>query len=160
MFRAIVPKGKIVDDGALQAAILAAINDTTKTMVYDFDATVRTWENKPDFYQVDAEVTGGMAQGAAGTDDDIYGYVARGTKPHGEDANSASIMVFASGYTAKTTPGTLGSKAGGVSDEKVYATHVNHPGIQARGFEDAIAKKRQRTLQNNVTAAILKVTGG
>ena len=161
MLTAIVPKGKIVDDVALRREILRAIDSTTNDMLADFRATTRAWDKKPDFYQVEATVDGGVGQGAAGTDDVVYGYVARGTAPHGEDAVTGNVMVFAEGYTAKTSPGVIGAHAGGVSEGgDVFAKHVNHPGIQARGFEDAIAKKRQRTLQNNVTAAILRVTGG
>ena len=156
MFRAIVPKSPIIDQTRLARAVLDAIDDTTEVMLNDFEKTTKTWEHDVDFYQVRASQQGDMGQGAAGTDDTIYGYVTRGTKPHGEDAVNANMMFFATDSVPKTTKGTIGSKGNSNNSDFVFTKHVDHPGIEARGFEDTISTRRQRNLQTNVQAAIAR----
>lgn len=160
MFMPILPGGDVANIEAYTQAILAGIDQTTTAVLGDFRATTRSWEHQPEFRQVPASGSGGEAMGAAGTDDTIYGYVARGTRAHGIDPSSASVLAFDAGKGAKTQPGVLGSHKSGKGSGSVFAQHVDNPGIKARGFEDAIAEKRQVDLERNVTAAILKASGG
>jgi len=50
-------------------------------------------------------------------------------------------------YTAKTTPGVLGSQRGGKSGPWVLARLVHHPGIRARGFSGMVANELQAELE-------------
>ena len=50
-------------------------------------------------------------------------------------------------YTAKTTPGVLGSQRGGKSGPWVLARLVHHPGIRARGFSGMVADELQAELE-------------
>lgn len=148
---------------AMQAAIDSAVKSTLETGETYFKQTTRTWDTKVVFFIT--PVRGG--EGAVGTDNTIYEYVARGTRPHLIRPVRAKSLVFGQGtFISRTTPGVLGSKhvgtglrgAGGVA-RPIFTKLVHHPGTKARGFEGLVAKRLQVVLERNVTAAILKVTG-
>jgi len=104
-----------------------------------FRGTVRTWRRKPTF-QALTEVRGGDVSILVGTDDEIYSYVDKGTRPHIIRPRNARRLQFNSVFTPKTTPGSLQSGAGGSKPPTVYALEVLHPDTQARGFTDRILK--------------------
>lgn len=68
------------------------------------------------------------------TEDFRYVFVSSGTKPH----KITGKLAFQTTYSAKTTPGTLNSAAGGSSGGLAFATTVNHPGIDAREFPSQV----------------------
>ncbi len=152
--RAIIPKD-VVNAKAFQRELTKAVNDVTSVMVKDFGRTTRTWDHKPKFYQVGAD---GSISGAAGADDKIFEYVTRGTVPHVIRPKRAKILRFNSGYRAKSGSRVIGSHQGGSTGEPVFAKVVHHPGTTAREFEEEIAGRRQRTLENFATAAILRAS--
>jgi hypothetical protein len=76
-----------------------------------------------------------------GTDDEIYGYVNEGTKPHTIWAKNARTLAFPSAYTPKTRPGHMTAGSGGASGPTVFAAEVHHPGTEARNFDKAIQKE-------------------
>jgi hypothetical protein len=119
------------------------LNDVAEEMGREalrlFRGTVRTWRRKPTF-QVLTEARGGDVSILVGTDDEIYGYVDRGTRPHVIRPRNARRLRFNSVFTAKTTPGSLQSGAGGSKPPTVYALEVLHPGTQPRGFTERILK--------------------
>lgn len=148
----------------MESQLNAAIAKTLTQAVTEFKKTTRTWRNTTVVFYVTRVAN---FKGAAGTDNDIYMYVARGTRPHLIRPVRAKSLVFGQGvYRAVTTPGVLGSRttgrglvgAGGVA-KPIFARKVNHPGTKARGFEEAVAKRVQRVHERNVTAAILKGIG-
>ncbi|MDI9548188.1 MAG: hypothetical protein QM346_11390, partial [Chloroflexota bacterium] len=83
-----------------------------------------------------------------------YRYVAEGTKPHAIRPKRARMLAFPGTYRAKTTPGVIGSQAGGGSGETRYASAVAHPGTQAREFHKLIAKKRQSSFKREMEEAM------
>lgn len=155
------PIGKRVhyDTRALERELLKAIDSTTKDALGDFKKTTRTWDTKVLFEQVKAARNGPDLEGAAGTDNKIYLFVTRGTRAHLIAPKDKSALRFMTVYTPKTSVRVIGSHRGGSSGGWVSTKEpVKHPGTQAREFEEEIADRRQRTLENNVTAAILKAT--
>jgi hypothetical protein len=143
---------------ALEPLVYEAVDKTLAAISSDFDKTVKTWTKVPDFAVETAHVEGNDLIGRVTTDNEIYGYVNFGTEPHDIFPVNAKALKFASGYRAKTTPNVIGSKAGGASGSPVYAMGVHHPGTDARNFDKEIARRRQKTIQANVTAAVLKGT--
>jgi hypothetical protein len=138
-------------------AIEAGNRKTTKLTQRDLESTVRTWDHKVKFEVVE-DRSGGDYSLTAGTDDKIYGYVNDGTKPHVIKAKKSRFLSFAGGpYKAKTRVGMIGSRPGGASGAKVVAQQVNHPGFPGRNFIAVIAKRRQKTLEQETTQNIAKV---
>ncbi len=149
--------------GKMQAALNKAVQQTLETGETYFKQTTRTWNTKVVFFITPVR----NGEGAVGTNNDIYQYVARGTRPHLITPTRGKFLVFGEGtYSARTTPGVLGSRQvgtglqgrGGVA-RPIFARKVHHPGTKARGFEGAVAKRLQVVLERNVTAAIMGAIG-
>lgn len=134
----------------------------------DFEATTKTWADKPEF-KVEVNVgraAGGYVATKAGTpagaeisvttDDEIYGYVDEGTKPHViRPRRRGGLLAFKTGgYRAKTRPQVIGSTAGRPGKNQVFAKEVHHPGTKARKFTQVIHKKWQATFRKEMDAAI------
>lgn len=101
----------------------------------DFEGTTASWEHKPAFT---AEATSDGY--IIGTDDEVYGYVDLGTRPHVIVAHGKAL-VFSPGGAAKTQPGVIGSSGGSKGSGKVYVKRVNHPGTAPRHFSEQIHRK-------------------
>ena len=115
----------------------------------NFMTSVQTWDHKPVF-EKEIETVGGWSSlvkviGTVSTTDDVYGYINNGT--------SVRYATMTPNFKAKTKPGRLsaGAGAGGVS----YVLRSRpRPGIQARKFDETIAKLRQKDLELAFKAAV------
>lgn len=122
----------------------------------DFENTTKTWNHKPDFELTEDEGSHDYRI-ATGTDDEIYGYVDAGTRPHIIRPKRSKYLRFQSGYKAKTKVGVINSYPGGPFGADVYTrTFVLHPGFQGRKFTATIAKRRQKTFEQEISQAIAK----
>ncbi len=158
--RAIVPKRSIKSKD-VEKAVIAAVNSSLEVIERDFKRTTRTWEHKVEFTLIKASMSGAGLEGAVGTDDDVFNFVDKGTKAHLIVPRTAEALAFQAGkYAPKTSPNVIGSHAGGSSGGIIYASYVDHPGIEARNFTDEIASRRQGMLESRVSDAIMKATGG
>jgi len=122
----------------------------------EFEKTTATWTNRPAFETL-TDTTGGNLAVLVGTDDPIYRYVDEGTRPHRivpKSSNRSGRLFFQSGYVAKTSPGVIGSRAGGKFGNVVVARAVNHPGTKARGFSKQIEAKTRNRFKRNMQAAM------
>lgn len=129
--------------GAAAEALEKALQKTGRLVKQDFESTVTTWKQKPVFFvRVDLD---GIT---AGTDDEIYGYVNDGTKPHIIRARNAPNLRFqVGGFVPKSQPGRILSRGGrAASGAFVTTKQVMHPGTEARRFDLLISKRRQVTL--------------
>jgi hypothetical protein len=112
-----------------------------REMLRRFRRTVQGWRRRPRF-DIEVDSTPNSVTVLGGTDDKIYGYVDRGTRAHTIQPRGAGYPLrFQSAYTAKTTPGVLGSGQGGPSGPFVAAYRVRHPGTKARRFSELILKE-------------------
>lgn len=127
-------------EGAFRLELLNAMRKEATQIKADFRETTATWEHKPEFVE-EVSLTGPGPVMLVGTDDEIYGYVDEGTKPHIIMARNAKVLAFNEGYSAKTKPGFVGSYPGGSYGAKVFRPFVNHPGTEARRFSNLIAKR-------------------
>lgn len=125
-------------------AVLNAIESEAMSiaddMLLDFELTTATWNHQVEFEQLVSIGANGDIEIFVGTDDEIYGYVNNGTKPHEIRPIRASVLAFPSGYNAKTQPGKMVSRSGGSYGETVFAKRVMHPGTEARNFDKTITK--------------------
>lgn len=151
-------KSTVLDAAAFLAAVGDGIEDTANAMIKDFERTTATWERQPVFQIMGkaSRVGSRVVSVTVGTDDEIYGYVSNGTKPHLIRPKNGTILRFQTGYTAKTAPGRFLSTAGGASGAFAFAKEVHHPGSKPRRFNELIARKYQANgaLAKNVQARI------
>lgn len=149
--KAILPKK--LNDQAIMAELAGEMKAVSKEVVADFQATTRTWNNKPGFKNE-------FQQGArqlrflVSTDSDIYGYVSKGTKAHKILPKRARVLAFRGGYKAKTSPGVIGSSGGGATGGEVFSRGVNHPGTKARNFDKEIASKWEKPFGTRMQKAV------
>jgi hypothetical protein len=139
---------------------LTLINKARKignAMKRDFEATTKTWNHKPVF-TVDVSTKGQGPAVLVGTNSEIYGYVNDGTKPHDIYPKRAKVLRFQGGYSAKTSPGVIGSGAGGSSGATVFSRGVRHPGTKARNFDEVIARKWQTRFRAEMEEAMAQAT--
>lgn len=155
---AIVAKMKVIKPKALKEKemrleLLNGLRSVGKKVLKDFEATVKTWDHKPKF-ELAISLKGKGPQFIAGTDDEIYGYVNFGTRPHRIVPKRAKVLRFRGTYSAKTTPGVIGSKSGGSSGDVVFSKGVNHPGTKARNFDKQIGKKWEKSFRGEMHDAM------
>lgn len=147
--RAIIPKGTILDAEALARAIENTLDGVAKDIKVDFDVTTQTWKDRPDFA---IEKRDGYR--SVSTEDEIYGYVNFGTRPHLIMARPGGGLRFQTGFRPKTRVRYIGSNAGGASGPFVGAKSVQHPGSEAREFDQTIQEKWDGLMQNTLQRAI------
>jgi len=132
-----IPKD-LLGTAEMKTAISNALKGAALGVQNDMRVTTQTWNHKPDFKitkDSDWKYT-------VGTDDTIYGYVNNGTPPHKIYPVHAKMLRFMTGgFQAKTQPGVIGSTAGSQGSTEVMAHAVNHPGTEARKFDEVILKK-------------------
>ncbi len=144
----IIPKNRFTA-AQLDRIVENTLNQSALACKVDFEVTAQTWNHRPGF-SIDSK----PGERIVGTDDTIYGYVNDGTRPHMIYPRRARRLAFASGYRAKTRPGSISSSSGGSSGGTVFARAVHHPGTKARSFTKAIAKKWQQLLPQQMQRAI------
>jgi hypothetical protein len=159
ILRAIVPK-KLWDTPGMQRELMKAVDDTTDVVLRDFQATTATWDHKVKFERTRASLTGGDIVGVVGTDDEIYGYVTRGTRPHDIQPSGAQVLAFPASSSPKTMPRVLGSRSGSRSKQLIFTDVVHHPGTEPREFEETIIDTRQKLHENNVAEAVNRALRG
>lgn len=149
-------KPKSLPDAKIFAEVIERQYDITANEVKrDLEAITKTWKHKVKF-NVRKTKRGGRLGITITTDDKIFHYVNKGTEPHVITPVKSDRLAFKSGYNAKTRPGWIGSQQGGPYGSTVFAKQVNHPGTEARKFDVAIARRRQKSLQSRVNQAIAK----
>ena len=149
--RAILPaKIKL---GHVRLEALNAMRKMGTPIRRDFERTTATWEHKPKFEQsVSLKAPGPTL--TVWTENEIYGYVNDGTKPHIIRAKTSKGLAFKTGFYPKTFPGVVGSVPGGSFPPWAHAQEVHHPGTEARKFDETIKKKWQPIFTTRMTAAI------
>jgi len=135
----------------IKAGIEAALDELAAEINQDFGEFVKTWNNQPEF---SIEERKGYRKIFAS--DDILFYVNNGTKPHEIRPRNAKVLVFQSGYSAKTKPGSFSSRGGGSSGPLVFSKAVQHPGTEAREADKAIKDDVQKDAQKIVEPYLVK----
>lgn len=154
-FKGIHPKKSIlVDDRKLKSELNGALNKTANLIRGDFGKTTATWTNKPVFKKE------GPRGGAVDvfTGNRIYFFLTRGTRSHFVSPKRASALRFKAGYRSKTRVQVIGSRGGGSFGPTAFSKGHRVKGIKARDFDEVIAKRRQKTLDNLIRLAILRST--
>lgn len=150
-------------DREFRKEVLFAAGKAARDIKKDFQQTVKTWKRKPTFEMVVA-VGPKSIDILVSTDDEIYGYVDKGTKPHPifagiytgkSDKKSLYFQWGGKGsYSPKTIPNVIGSRSGGSSGPMVNKAWVDHPGTKARNFDKIIAKKWEPIYKRRIEQAL------
>ena len=131
----IIPKTMAAKFKNAPDAVEKGMDEAAEAVKADFEKTTAGWEHSVSFtiqkQGTDRTVT---------TDDEIYGYVEHGTRPHVIVAKRARVLRFATGGRAKTSPNRITSGSGSKGGAVVFRPRVNHPGTKARLFTQQIAK--------------------
>jgi len=142
---------------AMQQELEDEANSIADDIMLDFLLTTGTWEHDVKFEKI-VQVGPDSIEILVDTDDEIYGYVNNGTRPHVIlPKKEGGVLAFPSAYSAKTTPGIASSHAGGSSGETVFAKGVLHPGTEARKFDEIISKDWEKRFKSRLQEAMKRV---
>lgn len=128
---------------AMRGKLLNALRLVQVRMVEEFEKTVETWENPPNFRREQGKVreTEQLAWIDVTTDDDIYGLVNEGSPPHFIGPRGDNMIIFHSEYTQKTMPGVIDSFEGGAGPKDRLIEFIpEHPGFPGRHFDQQVAQ--------------------
>lgn len=130
---------------ALRLELLNEMRKVATEVKKDYEKTTKTWKHKPKF-EMDVSLKPPGPTLIVETDDEIYRYVDKGTKPHliwagiYTGKSNKKVLAFPSKFSPKTKVGVIGSTAGSSGGDMVRRPYVEHPGNKPRGFEEAIEK--------------------
>lgn len=136
-FKPITPKKKL-DVNAMLNRMRKLVKEQTGHSNKQFGLTYRTWEHQPEFVE-DFEETSSQMIGSATTTDkgstsNPYPFIARGT--------SVRYATMSDDFQPKSKPRVIGSSVG--RGNVLYINKARpRPGIEAREYEQEIAKREQ-----------------
>lgn len=149
--KALTFEASMLDERAMRRAVLRGLTESAKRVDQEFRRTTQTWDHQPEFT---TEETGALSR-EIGTDDQIYTYVDKGTRPHEIRPRRKKALAFKAGGIAKTRPGQLSSGQGHEGGTPVITRKpVHHPGTEPRDFEGLIARVAERVLDEEIQTAI------
>lgn len=131
-FKPIIPQAFNVL--GFRTAIKVRMKGTGAKIKKDFEKTTKTWNTKVHFSVQTAGVFNTTIK--VTTSNQVYAWVNDGTKPY-SISGPAKVSV---GFQPKTSYRYIGSRAGNPGTT-AFARNINHPGIEAREFDIAIADK-------------------
>lgn len=135
-FKAIVPPGPIVDAQAVKAAIEAEAAKVGADILSDFQATTAGWNH---YVRFNLNVkTGAIVSVSITTNDMIYGFMDKGTKPHWVYPRANKFLRM------------------WINGGPVYRKVARVDGIKAHHYADAIHRKRNAEFSGRIQAAVNK----
>lgn len=148
---------KFIDPGkiniqAFRREMNKAIKEQRDVLSEDLNRITRTWEHEVKF-KIDMKDSVDKIEGAISTDDEIFGYVEKGTRSHWVPKTGYARMRFHSGYRAKTRPGLIGSTQGGGYGPFWFSKRHKVKGIKGREFLKAIYLVRQAGFKRRMEKA-------
>lgn len=141
----------LVNVAKLRGALDTCLDDSADLIALDLEKPTKTWKTK-----VKASIKKLAMARIIGIDNEIYGYVSKGTRPHIIRAKRAKYLAFGSVYSPKTTVNSLDSSSGSRGPTDTFRKEVHHPGTDARNFDKIAAKNARRVFPDAVRAAIRK----
>ena len=150
---------KALNQAAMFAAMVKYMDLLVKEIEYDFKQTVKTWEEKPDF-DVRKSIGFVKIKVSVTTDDEVYLWVSRGTKPHLiTPLDPDGVLVYQEEYHPKTHIGLIEATDGGEEGELVFSKYALHPGIEARNFDVTIREKWENIFALYLESMFREVAG-
>lgn len=148
---------KPLKESVFREEAMKAMKNLQKSVADDQERTVATWKRKPTFYSK-VVVGKDSIELHFGTDNEIYGYVDKGTKPHVIRARTKKGLIFLTGGTPKTFPDVIQSFPGSRGTQWNRKMSVKHPGTKARNFSTIIAKSLRPEFAKEMKNAMERFT--
>ncbi len=139
----ILPQGVVFDVRKAKHIIDKNMKELADNTQAKFENVTSSWNTKVPFKQTGTPESIGIS-----TDNKVFHYVNSGTRPHKIVVGGAKMLQLKTGYKAKTTPNSLGVGGGG-SGGKAFRKSVNHPGSEARRFDNEILKEVGQDIKKN-----------
>jgi hypothetical protein len=121
-----------------------------------FKLTVDGWDNKPRF-DWEQQITShsiGVRVYSAGENSDQYALVVKGSPPHTIRSKNGGLLHYQPGYRPSTKPRILSSHAKSRFGAYISTPVVNHPGFDAREFDQAIAETHKPDFERDMQDAM------
>ena len=152
---------KKFDQNILFEELRLGMDETAAEIKKQFNKTTKTWKHKVKF-EKKKDYQPHLLTVVVFTEDEIYGYVHEGTKPHKIRAKNVPRLAFVWGgkgsYRSATVPRWIGSRGASVSGALVRPVEVNHPGTEAREFSEVIAEYERygfkKRMNNHIKKAV------
>jgi len=156
-----IVKPKRFKDAEFSRIMRNAMRRAVRQIRKDFELTTKTWEHEVVFKE-HTHLTKRTPSPAVSvtTDDEIYGYVNNGTRPHEIWAgiytgkSEAKVLAFPSMFAPKTKVGVIHSWPGMSGGETVFRPYVQHPGTEAREFDKVIREEREPWFKSQMEKAM------
>ena len=139
----ILPKGIVFDVRKAKDIIDKNMKEIADNAQAKFENVTASWNTTVSFKRTETSKSIQIS-----TDSKVFHYVNSGTRPHKITTGAAKMMQLKTGYTAKTKPNSLGVGAGG-SSGTAFRKSVNHPGSEARRFDNGILKEVGEDIKKN-----------
>jgi len=157
-YRAVRGRRKFIKAPEVKKKLGTVLDDTVKPhFIAKFDDVVSDWSGKPDFKARKFITLDYIKVNVfpAGANKQKWIWVSRGTKgPYLIPKAGPGLLAFTMGYSARTKPVGQHHVGSGTAtgDSVVMFGQVEHPGIEARLFEETIAKEQKqwyaKTMEN------------
>lgn len=151
---AIKPRAGRSQFAAVVAAVRQVEQQAARELLEDYQKTTSTWDNQPRWV-----VRVGRDRIEVRTNSAIWNMLDKGTRPHEIRARRGKALRFASGYAAKTRPGSIIAGAGGPSGDDRFAQSVQHPGTRPRGFTNRLRAKWKEKWPRMLRQAVSRAGG-
>ena len=113
------------NEAAFWEEIAGEAQKLAKEIKKDFEGTTKTWKTKVVFEEL-YEIGPNDVTIFVGTDNEIYGFVDKGKRPHRIEPKGNYPLAFRSGYTGpKTKPGSLRSVNRGKATAPIFLQRVS-----------------------------------
>lgn len=148
-----IPKWKFKDKKWVQGVADALVKKTAPHLKVLFRKSTYGWSKHPSFKQHLTRHAHELAMEVY-TEDEKYGLVNAGSPKHVIGAARYGFLRFKPGYRSATTPGQLQSRRAFRSGKHVTSYGVNHPGFEARKFDELVAKEYEPQFRSDIQDAL------
>lgn len=151
-FKAIRPgRSRIFNYTGAKNEMVRLLNQEARLAQQQFQRTTATWKHKPSF----TIVATSTYERRVVTSDQNYSRINFGTRAHLIVPRTAPILKFRVPYSAKSSPGNIGSNSGGPGPNPVVAKEVHHPGTAPRNFDKTIAEMHRFYFMSEVVRLVI-----
>lgn len=141
-FKGIKPKALDID--GMYGEIMDAANKAADEILAQFEMTVVTWTNPPDFERIVDLDSSGIST-LVGTDDRIYKFI--------NDGTSVRHALMSDDWVSKTQPGRMTSRTGS-GHVVAVSKKIVRPGIEPRKFDQQIQKDWKKKYKRHMEVAM------
>jgi hypothetical protein len=150
--KAITPKK--FNDKAIYQQLVSGMEQVVDEGHELFQKTVKDFNSKPAF-EKNVKAEENRIEGYVLTDDENYKRLDRGTKPHViRPKRPGGMLVFRLPFRSKTGLHRLPSRKGSIGKNVIFARKVNHPGFEARRYQERVSERMKRPFNRVIRTAL------